>query len=419
MTALRPPAPARELVPGPAPAADPPFRLPAPSPLRRWGARHPWVVDGAVAFAVALTGLPTAIHHPSLRPWTWLLSIALAVPLVWRRRAPAVVFGVVALIGLQQWVIGFPIPADAAVLVALYTVAAYRPRRWALAAAAVVELGVVLVAVRFLPAGDVWGSLVFLTGLAVAAFFIGTSVRNRRAYLGALVDRATSLERERDQQARLAATEERARIARELHDIVAHSLTVVVTMSEAAAVTVDADPAAARTAMTQVAATGRTALGEMRRLLGVLRADEPVPGVAPADAATRSPAPGLDGLDDLVAGARSAGLPVRLTVSGPARHLPSTLDVTAYRVVQESLTNALKHAEDPTGVHVSLRWTDTDLHIDVTDDGRQAATRPEAPGHGLTGMRERLSLFGGAVSSGPGAAGGWTVHAVLPLAGAS
>jgi signal transduction histidine kinase len=371
------------------------------------------VVDGAVAAAVALTGLPTSLHHPSLRPWTWLVSIALALPLVWRRRTPVGVFAVVVVIGLQQWLIGFPIPADAAVLVALYTVAAYRPRRWALAAAAVVEAGVVLVAVRFFPAGDVWGSLVFLSGLVAAAFFTGTSVRNRRAYLGALVDRATSLERERDQQARLVATAERARIARELHDIVAHSLTVVVTMAEAAAATTESDPAAARRAMAQVAGTGRTALGEMRRLLGVLRADEQE--ADDAGAATRAPAPGLDRVDDLVVSARAAGLPVRLTVSGPARRLPTTLDVTAYRVVQESLTNALKHANDPTGVHVHLRWGDDDLAIDVTDDGRRAEPRHGLAGHGLSGMRERLALFGGAVSSGPEPAGGWRVHAVLPL----
>jgi signal transduction histidine kinase len=391
--------------------AGDPIAPPGPSRLRRWGARHPWVVDGGVAFLVALTGLPTAIHHPSLSPWTWLLSVVLALPLVWRRRAPAVVFAVVAVIGFQQWLVGFPIPADAAVLVALYTVAAYRPRRWGLAAAAVVELGVVLVAVRFLPAGDVWGSLILLSGLVAAAFFTGTSVQNRRAYLGALVDRAAVLERERDQQARLVATEERARIARELHDIVAHSLTVVVTMSEAAAVAVDADPSAARGAMTEVASTGRTALGEMRRLLGVLRADE-----QGADRGmTRAPTPGLDRVDELVAGARAAGLPVRLTVSGPARQLPSTLDVTAYRVVQESLTNALKHANDPTGVHVRLRWDDDDLAIDVTDDGRPADTPGGLPGHGLTGMRERLALFGGTVSSGPTPSGGWQVRAVVPL----
>jgi signal transduction histidine kinase len=166
--------------------------------------------------------------------------------------------------------------------------------------------------------------------------------------------------------------------------------------------------------MTQVAATGRTALGEMRRLLGVLRADEEVhqPGAA------RAPAPGLDRVDDLVANARAAGLPVRLTVSGPARPLPSTLDVTAYRVVQESLTNALKHAKDPTGVHVRLHWEVDGLAIDVTDDGRPADQRgePRATGHGLSGMRERLALFGGTVSSGPVPSGGWRVHAVLPEA---
>jgi signal transduction histidine kinase len=157
--------------------------------------------------------------------------------------------------------------------------------------------------------------------------------------------------------------------------------------------------------MTQVATTGRGALGEMRRLLGVLRTEQ-------FDG--RAPAPGLDRLDELIASARSAGLPVRLTVSGPARPLPSTLDATVYRVVQESLTNALRHAVDPTGVHVRLQWAADDLVVDVTDDGR----RHEAAGpggHGLSGMRERLLVFGGSVSTGPHPSGGWTVRAVLPL----
>jgi signal transduction histidine kinase len=276
-----------------------------------------------------------------------------------------------------------------------------------------VELGVVLVAVRFLPAGDVWGSLIFLSGLVAAAFFTGTSVQNRRAYLAALVERTDWLERERDAEARLAAVAERARIARELHDTVAHSLTVVVTLAEAASATAASDAAAAQEAMGQVAATGRDALAEMRRLLGVLRADET--GAGPDGAAARTPAPGLDRIDDLVANARAAGLPVRLTVSGRPRRLPSTLDVTAYRTVQESLTNALRHAHEPTKVQVGLRWSADELTIEVTDDGRPPERRAPAGGHGLTGMRERLAVFGGTLSTGPGANGGWHVRAVLPF----
>jgi signal transduction histidine kinase len=329
------------------------------------------------------------------------------VPLVWRRRAPVAVFGAVAAVALVQWALDLRLTADIALLVALYTVAAQRPRPWAAAAAGLLEVGVVLAAVRFSPARDVLTSLVFLTGLAAAAFFIGTTVRNRRAYLGALVERAAALERERDQQARLAATAERSRIAREMHDVVAHSLTVVVTLAEAAAVTAEADPAAAREAMGQVARTGRTALDEMRRLLGVLRAD-------PGDAGgIRAPVPGLHRLDELVDDARAAGLPVRLTISGAARPLPSTVDATAYRVVQESLTNALRHAVDPTGVRVVLRWREDALLVEVSDDGRAGAPRGTG-GHGLAGMRERLALFGGSLTSGPGPAGGWTVSALLP-----
>jgi signal transduction histidine kinase len=374
------------------------------------------VVDGLVAVAVQLVGLPMTVHA-TRAPGLWLFDLALVLPLIWRRRAPLVVFAVLAGVAFLQWVVGFRLGADAALLVALYTVAAYRPRRWALASAAVVEIGAVLASFRFSPARGLVPSLVFLTGLVAAAFFIGTTVRNRRAYLGALVERAAALERERDQQAKLAATAERGRIARELHDIVAHSLTVVVTLSEAAAVTADTDPAAARTAMKQVADTGRTALGEMRRLLGVLRADQP--GPSSDGVGDLAPSPGLDRVDELVAGARAAGLPVRLTVSGPARPLPSTLDVTAYRVVQESLTNALKHAREPTLVHARLRWSAEQLQIEVTDDGLRAEPREESAGHGLAGMRERLALFGGTVSSGPMATGGWSVHAVLPLGAAS
>jgi signal transduction histidine kinase len=365
------------------------------------------VVDSLVALGVLLVGLPAVVHGQS-QPAAGLLTAGLVVPLVWRRRQPVAVFAVLAGVALVQWSLGLRLTADVALLVGLYTVAAQRPRRSALGAAVVLEAGVVLAAVRLSPTGDLLTSLVLLTGLAAAAFSLGTTVRNRRAYLGALVERAAWLERERDAQARLSATAERSRIAREMHDVVAHSLTVVVTLAEAAAVTAEADPAAAREAMGQVARTGRTALDEMRRLLGVLRAD-------PADAgAIRAPVPGLHRLDELVDDARAAGLPVRLTISGAARTLAATVDATAYRVVQESLTNALRHAVEPTGVRVLLRWRDDALLVEVSDDGRPGAPAGSG-GHGLAGMRERLALFGGDLTSGPGPAGGWTVSAVLPL----
>jgi signal transduction histidine kinase len=376
---------------------------------RRWASGHPRAVDVLVACAVQALALPATLHAARSQPWAWAFDVALVLPLVWRRRAPVAVFAVQATVALVQWAVGPRLGADIALLVSLYTIAVTQPRRIAVGAVAVLETGVVLAAVRFAPAGDVLGSLVFLSGLVVAAYFLGTSVRNRRAYLGALVDRAARAERERDQQARLAATAERTRLARELHDIVAHSLTVVVTLAEAATVAAESDPPAAREAMGQVATTGRAALAEMRRLLGVLR-DE-----TDGDAGL-APAPGLDGLDVLVAGARAAGLPVRLTVGGRPQPLPAAMDATAHRVVQESLTNVLKHAIEPTAVEVLVRWGERDLVLQVSDDGRSPAGTGE-PGHGLIGMRERLAIFGGELSAGPATSGGWRVRAALPLPG--
>lgn len=390
-----------------------PIVAPRLSAWRRIGARHPWLVDAGVAAGAQAVTLPAIVRTGEDRPWVWALDALLVLPLIWRRKAPVAVFTVLAVVGLAQWAAGVRLGADVALLVALYTMAAYRPRRLAVLAGAVLEIGVVLAATRFAPAGDVLASLIFLSGLVVAAFFIGTSVQNRRAYLAALVERADWLERERDAEARLVAVTERARIARELHDTVAHSLTVVITLAEAASAIAPSDAAAAQNAMGQVATTGRSALAEMRRLLGVLRADET--GALPDGPAERTPAPNLDRLDDLIANARSAGLPVRFTVSGPPRPLPSTLDVTAYRTVQESLTNALRHAVEPTKVQVGLRWSETELVIDVTDDGRPGGHAAPTGGHGLTGMRERLAVFGGSLSTGPGADGGWHVHAVLPV----
>jgi len=325
-----------------------------------------------------------------------------------RREYPTAVFGVLASAAIIQWAAGVRLVADVALLIALYTVAPHRDRRHWLPAAAVLEIGVVLASVRFAPAGDgVFGSIVFLTGLVTAALFLGTTVRTRRDYLSALEDRAERLERERDQQARLAATAERTRIAREMHDVVAHSLSVVVALADGAAAAQRTDPSEAETAMRQVAATGRQALTEMRRLLGVLRDEEP---------AARAPQPTLSRLEELLEDVRATGLPVQFTVTGVPQPLPSTAEATVFRIVQESLTNVLKHARDVTAVSVCLGWTPNLLTVQVTDDGQASDALLTADGHGLQGMRERVALYDGAFAAGPTATGGWQVSAQLRLA---
>jgi signal transduction histidine kinase len=279
-------------------------------------------------------------------------------------------------------------------------------------AASVLELGVVLASVRFAPVEPgVVGSLVFLSGLVGAAFFLGTSVRTRREYLASVEDRAVRLERERDQQARLGATAERTRIAREMHDIVAHSLSIMITLADASVLANRTGPTAATEAMTQVSSTGRQALAEMRGLLGVLRADED------ADpSGDLAPQPGLAELESLLTQVRSTGLAVRMSVRGLPRTLPLTAQLTVYRVVQEAITNALKHAPEVTSVHVVLEWGSAALNVRISDDGTSGPARSGGSGLGLAGMRERLAVHGGELTAGPAARGGWAVQARLPLA---
>ena len=372
-------------------------------------ARLPRTVLG-VALLDLLFTLAMVHRGPARHPWwAWLLAQALVLPLLGRRRHPTGVFAVLAAAAFVQWLAGIRLGADAALLVALFTVASQCSRRRALLAAGVLEVGVVLAAVRFAPAGGgVFGSIVFLSGLVAAALLSGMNLRTRRAYLASVVDRAQRLERERDQQARLAVTAERTRIARELHDIVAHSLSVMVTLADGAAAAQPADPEQARGAMRQVSVTGRQALAEMRRLLGVLREDEPGSGTG-----RLAPQPGLGGLDGLLHQVREAGVPARLTVTGTPAELPGTQQAVVYRVVQEALTNVLKHGREVSTVQVRLAWQPGAVALDVLDDG--AACLPAADGHGLTGMRERVALFGGTVSAGPRPAGGWRVHARLPV----
>lgn len=399
-----------------------PLTTPASARLPRalaWSARvrgavrrHPLVVDAIMVAGIVLISLPHGLHDGQAQGGVfWGFMLGLVLPLAWRRKAPGPVFLTVALVALAQWSVHLLLPGDLALLIAFYTVAAYESWQRIVAAAAVLEIGAVLAATRFAPPGAAGWTWVFISGMVTAAGVIGYYVRTRRAYLAALEDRADRLERERDQQTELAASAERARIAREMHDIVAHHIAVMIALADGAAYTTHRDPDQATTIMGEVSQTGRTALAEMRRLLGVMR--------APSQHVDNAPQPTIDDLEKLIDKVRTAGLPVRLRVTGAARPLPSSAQLVIYRLVQESLTNTLKHAK-ATSAQVTISYLADRVELDVTDDGTAAGLPADAhnassPGHGIDGMRERAAVFGGDVGAGPKPDGGWRVHTSLQI----
>jgi signal transduction histidine kinase len=383
----------------------------------------PWLRDHPVAadwiFAVVLTGLlvvassfgntsdGTDVATPGIG--TVLIIGAGTLPLAWRRRRPSVTIVVVGLVELVVSALGFPGAILAlSCLVAVYSVGAHAPRRSAAYGLAVTPF-MIGAAMWFdrehvRPPDVIWNLAIFLT-----AWVLGDNLQARRARAQALEERAVRLERERDEAAGRAVEAERSRIARELHDVVAHSMSVMVVTAGAARRIVDRDPDAARDAMVSIEQTGRQALDEMRRLLGVLRRDGD-------ESLARAPQPSVRHLDALVHQVVDAGLPVALEIEGEPRPLAAGLDLSAYRIVQEALTNTLKHA-GPATARVRLCYGDRDLELQVTDDGRGgAADRTNGPrGHGLIGMRERVALYGGELTVGPRRGGGYEVRATLPL----
>jgi signal transduction histidine kinase len=372
------------------------------------------VVDISLAFGVFIIGLPSVFREPNgdrHLAVPMLFDIALALPLILRRRWPIPVFAVIAAVAFAQWVTGAQYAADVALLVAFYTVAAREDRRWTAAAAAVLEVGIVLAIARWSPGHQAVLLFVLLSGMASAAFFIGTTMRTRRAYLASVEDRATRLELEREQHSQIVAAAERARIARDMHDIVAHNLSVMIALADGAALTMPDDPNRAHAAMTQVSATGRQALTEMRRLLGVLREGRP---------AAFEPQPSLLDLDELLGQVRLVGLRGELVTEGSIPPLPAGLQLTLYRLVQEALTNTLKHAVDAHAATVRLRVAGDRLEVEVTDDGEPVlsssgiAAAPGA-GHGVTGMQERAAVYGGTIEAGPRTTRGWRVRGEFDL----
>jgi signal transduction histidine kinase len=340
-----------------------------------------------------------------------LLVAAQGLPLVWRRHRPLLVLAVVLVANTAYYALGYPLTGfDVALLVALYSVAAYTGQRASLPAAGVTVAS--FLALYGFKLGPFWSSVPFsfvawLVAIFAGVWMWGRYVRIRRAYAAELEARAERAERDREAEARRAVAAERARIARELHDVVAHHVSVAVVQAGAARQVLDSDAERARSALVAIEEAGRRALTAMPSLLRALRADE-------ADE-TRAPQPTLTDLDDLVGGVTAAGLPVRLRVEGPRRQLPAGVDLSAYRIVQEALTNTLKHA-GPAHAEVAVCYGPDALELSVVDDGDGALRPPAAGGgHGLVGMRERVALFGGQLHAGPRPGGGFQVVARLPL----
>ncbi|MDX2937203.1 sensor histidine kinase [Streptomyces ipomoeae] len=360
--------------------------------------------DGPRKLRLTLTELPLAA--------TLALQAGLVLPLLWRRRKPLAAFGVIAAVLLLQWSLNAALRADIALFVALYSLALHGRLRQLPWAGAVTTGAMVLVALRVSPSVSVWDALFFLLSTATAALALGLVIRFRRAQLAGLRERAARLEIERDQRSRLATATERARVAREMHDIVGHNLAVIVTLADAGAYAVDAAPERGKEALNLIGDTGRQALGELRRVLGVLREAADNPSSAPL----LSPQPGIVDIDMLCAGVRAAGPEVVYRSAGDMDTLDTGVQLAAYRIVQEALTNTLKHAGADTRVSLSIVVEDTRLEIRVQDTGPPGPAEPSnEEGHGLVGMRERAALYGGIVSAGPATDGGWNVDVTLDL----
>ncbi|MYV56191.1 sensor histidine kinase [Streptomyces sp. SID3212] len=386
--------------------------------------RHPTGVDTFLAvmlLGVSLLWAVTAVNGvgPRLRAIGIVVLLSLVVAL--RRRVPARMLLLVVALGVAQLALDVSVnPGDFAMLVIIYTVAAEGGPRWASRLALVGGLFAAPLSQLRWPVqeastfGRVFAGVV-MTVPFVLAWVLGDSLRTRRAYFDQLEERATRLEKEREAQAKVAVAAERARIARELHDVVAHNVSVMVVQADGAAYVLDAAPDQAKQALETISTTGRQALAEMRRLLGVLRTGDTREG------GEYVPQPDVDQIEDLVEQVRRAGLTVDFKIEGTARPLPSGVELTAYRIVQEALTNSRKHGGPDVGASVRLVYFDDGLGLLVEDDGRGAAHElyedggADGHGHGLIGMRERVGMVGGTLDAGPRPGGGFRISALLPL----
>lgn len=402
--------------PGPVPLPDDELLLPRPpGVIRRFWLRHVLLADVLIALFALLTGYLQSIDTGlGLQGADWLVHGFFLAPvlgaavLVLRRRRPLLTVGVVILCSCIITAVADGPTLSVSLIVAIYSVAVYSGTLAAWISAATAYGVYLLVRIAFHTI-DNRPSLILV--MVLFALLVGIDIGNRRRYLDALIARAAQLARERDQQGQLATAAERSRIARELHDVVAHSLTVMVRLSDGADAIAQSDPERSRDAVKQIGQVGRDSLRDMRRLLGVLRED---------DEAETTPQPTLDELEQLIETYRATGIPIAVQLRGTPP-VDSSLQVAIYRAVQESLTNAIRYANQPSRVLVRLDFGGDLTTIDVTDDGIYLGpTTSVGSGRGLVGLRERAAIHGGSVEAGPRIdpetglpRGGWRVHMTL------
>ncbi|MGP3972275.1 sensor histidine kinase [Streptomyces sp. 6N223] len=392
--------------------------------------RHPVGVDGFGAFVLLVLSALFMVA-PMEEGWEGnevggaCVAVALSVVVMLRRHSPERMLLLAFVTGVAQVALDVPpLPGNWAFLVIVYTIASRPPRvpsRLALAGCLTTPT---IVTLRWPDnSGDTGTantviSTIFLTVAFCLAWVLGDSLRTRRAYYAELEERANRLEREREREARMAVVAERARIARELHDVVAHNVSAMVVQADGAAYVLDSSPEQTRNALQTISGTGRQALTEMRRLLGVLRAEDG--GTTDQDYV---PQPGVEQLADLIDQMREMGLQVDFSIEGTPRPLPRGVELSAYRIVQEALTNTRKHGGEGVVATVRLTYGEQSLTVLAEDDGRGAQRElyeergADGLGQGLIGMRERAGMVGGVLVAGPRQGGGFRIAATLPLPG--
>jgi signal transduction histidine kinase len=364
-----------------------------------WLHRHPRLVDVSIVGVLLVLGLGATIRNGHGATGV-VLSVAETAPLLFRRRYPVAVVVVVTAVVLAGIAAGaWVLPLQLGV--ALYTLTSLREQsaERAVGIAAIFAVAITVLSVGGIEFGAGAARVVFL----IAAALLGDSIRSRRAYVREIEEKADRLERERESEARRAAAEEQARIARELHDIIAHALSVIIVQAGAADDAFELDPARAREPIRAIDSAARAALGDLRRVLGILQ-----------ESAEYEPQPGLDQLDRLIDRVRATGLDISLEIEGPLRPLSAAVELSAFRIVQEALTNSLKHGAAE-HVRVRIHYGDT-LELEIRDDGHGDGSGGAATGgNGLVGMRERIALLGGVLSAGPVRGGGYRVAAEIPI----
>ena len=379
----------------------------------RWLREHPQAADrllagaiAAIAVAFHLTYRDALVSRPSVLGV--VLSLGATLPLAWRRQAPATVLVGVMLCQMGLEVMNAAGPGWMGVLIAAYTLGAYRNGSLLWRLGGVLVISVVAFVIAGVLHGDApWQALVTTPIGFAGAIVVGDNMRRRRERSADLVERAERAERERLLLAHQHVQDERTRIAREMHDVVAHSVSLMVIQTAAARRQLATDPAGVDASLATVEDTGRVAMQEMRRILGVLREASGEPSLAPQ--------PGLAAIDGLAA---YADLPVSVRMEGDLLHLPAGIELSAYRIVQEALTNVRRHAGPVLHVDVTMVRANGSLMVEVSDDGRGAANFADgrgADGFGLIGMRERVAAFDGDLHAGPRPGGGWRVRATFPI----